>query len=97
MSVVGKELLESAKQARRFARGETTEGFVVHAPPDVDVRAIRRKLGLTQRDFAEKFGFGFDAVRDWEQGRRRPVAAARSLLLVIDRHPDAVLDALRVA
>jgi putative transcriptional regulator len=97
MSALGKELLEGAREARRFARGETTKGFVVHIPSDVDVRAIRHKLGLTQKSFAESFGFGFDAVRDWEQGRRHPVAAARAFLLVIDKAPDLVLETLRHA
>lgn len=97
MSTAGSRILRSARNARRFARGEVTEGFVTHVPPDVDVRAIRRKLGLTQKAFAERFGLGFDAVRDWELGRRRPEAAARALLLVIDRHPDAVIDALAAA
>lgn len=94
MTKAGKRLLESASQALAFARGETTEGFVVHEPPAVDVRAIRRKTGLSQAKFAARFGFTADAVRNWEQGRRTPEGPARVLLKVIEREPEAVLRAL---
>ena len=49
-----------------------------------------------QAEFASKFGFSSASVRNWEQGRRRPEGPARVLLAVIDRHPDAVEDALRL-
>jgi putative transcriptional regulator len=63
--------------------------------PEVDVRRVRRKLGLTQAAFAGKFGFSQASVRNWEQGRRRPEGPARVLLAVIERHPEAIEDALR--
>lgn len=66
----------------------------VHAPAEVDVRAIRQRLGLSQSAFAARFGFSAAAVKDWEQHRRRPEAAARILLTVIDREPAAVERAL---
>ena len=66
----------------------------MHVPFEVDVKAIRRKLGMTQAEFARSFGFGLDAVQNWEQGRRRPEGAARAFLKVIDREPDAVRRAL---
>lgn len=68
--------------------------FVVHVPEQVDVKAIRRRLGLSQRRFAERFGFKFDAAQDWEQGRQRPEGAARAFLRVIEREPEAVERAL---
>ncbi len=98
MSKAGSRILRSARQARAYARGETTEGFVVHVPDKVDVKAIRAKTGMTQDAFAAHFGFSAAAVRDWEQGRRRPEQAARTLLLVIDYNPTVVAEALaRVA
>jgi putative transcriptional regulator len=97
MSRAGSRLLRSAERARAYARGEATEGFVAHVPANVDVRAIRNKLGLTQDSFALRFGFSPAAVRDWEQGRRQPEQAARVLLLVIDHNPKAVLAALEKA
>jgi putative transcriptional regulator len=66
-------------------------------PPDVDVRAIRHRIGLSQSEFAGRFGFSLAAVREWEQGRRRPEQAARTLLLVIDRNPEMVSTILEEA
>ncbi len=94
MSRAGDRILSSARQALAFARGETTEGFIVHVPKQVDVKDIRAKTGLTQAAFARRFGFTAAAVRDWEQGRRQPEQAARVLLLVIAHNPDAVTEAL---
>ena len=94
MTKAGDRLLRSARRARVFAHGETEKGFVVHVPAQVDVKAVRAKLGMTQRQFAERFGFSYDAVRDWEAGRRRPERAARVLLTVIDYKPEVVQEAL---
>ena len=59
-----------------------------------NVKAIREKLRLSQRQFAEMFGLSLSVVRDWEQGRFIPDQAARTLLKVIDRNPEAVKQAL---
>ena len=83
-------LLRSARQARAYARGEAAAGFVAHVPEAVDVRAIRAGLGLSQQEFALRFGFSLAAVRDWEQRRRLPDPAARVLLTVIAAEPEAV-------
>jgi len=64
------------------------------APADVDVRAIRLRLHVTQAEFARRFGFSAATVRDWEQRRRRPEASARLLLMVIDKAPDLVKQVL---
>ena len=61
----------------------------------INVKAIRQKLGLSQEVFALRFGFSPAAVRDWEQGRRRPEQAARVLLMVIDEAPQTVERVLR--
>ena len=58
------------------------------------VRALRQKLNLTQEQFAARFGLPLGTVRDWEQGAHRPDKAARVLLTVIARDPDAVARAL---
>ncbi len=94
MSKAGDRILRSVRHARAYARGETEEGFVVHVPDHVDVKAIRVKTGMTQEAFAHRFGFSLAAVRDWEQGRRKPEQAARTLLLVIDYNPTVVTEAL---
>ena len=61
---------------------------------DVDVAALRERLGLTQEQFAKAFGVTAATVRNWEQGRREPKGPARVLLNVIEREPEAVLRAL---
>jgi putative transcriptional regulator len=101
MSSIGDELIEGMENAvahaegRRRARRET----VVRAriPDRVDVAAIRSKLGLSQAAFAARFGFSVKNVRNWEQGVRQPEGAARAYLLVIDRRPEAVEEALNAA
>ncbi len=94
MSKAGDSILRGARDALAYARGER-EGFRVHVPERIDVRAIRRKAGLSQAKFASRFGFTVDSVRNWEQGRRQPDVAARAFLMDIDRDPDAVRRALQ--
>jgi putative transcriptional regulator len=84
------------EDAMAFAEGDTTRG-VAHIPAEIDVRRIRRALGLTQTEFAANYGFGLARLRDWEQGRSRPDSAARAYLLVIQRDHEAVDRALRAA
>ena len=69
----------------------------VYVPVDIDVRAIRSRFGLSQSAFAARFGFSRATLQDWEQRRRKPEAAARVLLTVIDREPAAVMRALEAA
>ena len=87
-------ILEGLHEAAAYMRGEPAPSLRVHVPTEIDVRAIRKRLGLTQAAFAARFGFTTAAVRDWEQKRRRPEASARVLLTVIDREPEAVRRAL---
>jgi putative transcriptional regulator len=93
MSKAGESILRGARQALAYAKGER-EGFVAHVPEVLDVKAIRQRLGLTQAEFAARFGFDVRAVENWEQGRRQPERPARAFLRVIEREPDAVLRAL---
>ena len=58
------------------------------------VRVIRRALGLSQEEFAARFRIPLGTLRDWEQGRKDPDAAARAYLVVIGRNPSAVAEAL---
>ncbi len=67
---------------------------VVSAPEEVNVRAVRRRSGLTQKAFAARYGFALGSLRNWEQGHRRPDGPARVLLTIIDREPKAVQRAL---
>lgn len=92
------ELKASLEEAAAHARGEKTgvRVRIVRVPRDVDVKAIRQQMRMTQRQFAERFGFPLGTVQNWERGHRRPQGAARALLKVIERRPDAVLEALSV-
>jgi putative transcriptional regulator len=94
MSKLGTRLIKAAKEARAIVRGELKNGFVVHVPDEVDVKALRRKLKCSQSEFSRRFGLAIDAVQDWEQHRRTPDRTARIYLTVIAREPRAVRRAL---
>ncbi len=81
-------------EAGSFHEAMQRQGMRVHVPETVDVKAIRRAIGLSQTRFAERFGFDLSSIRNWEQGRRRPEGPARVLLMVIKHNPQAVWDAL---
>ena len=66
----------------------------VPVPDTVDVKAMRKRLGLTQAAVTQHYRFALSSMRHWEQGRRQPEGPARTLLVVIDREPEAVLRAL---
>src|SRR5262245_6106493 len=79
-----------------IARGAATKrSYRVHVPADVNARAIRKKMKLSQEEFATRFGIPTATLRDWEQGRRKPEGPARALLMVIKKEPEAVERALR--
>ena len=91
-------ILQGLEQALAFVEGKARKGtYVVHIPPEIDVKAIRGRLGMTQQEFAKRFGFSVNTVRHWEQGRRVPEGPTRAYLMVIDREPQAVQKALRIA
>ena len=88
-------ILEGARQALAIAKGEADPAtFKAHVPVDVDVRAIRTGLRMTQAAFAETFGLSVRTVQEREHGRAKPDVATRAYLRVIERRPDAVKEAL---
>ncbi|MCX7304420.1 MAG: helix-turn-helix domain-containing protein [Hyphomicrobiales bacterium] len=98
MTKAGSRILQGAREALAFAKGESkVADFAVHVPHAVDVRAIRGKLGLTQVEFAARYGFSVGRVRDWEQGRSAIDTPSRILLTVLDKEPEAVERALNAA
>jgi len=90
------QMMDGLTDVEAFLAGKQ-EGFKAHVPQEVDVKAIRNRLGMTQARFSDTFGFSLDAIKHWEGGRRTPGAPARTLLTVIDRNPVAVLTALNPA
>ncbi len=98
MSKIGQSMIRGLEQALAIANGTAKKGtYVVHIPPEIDIKAIRGRLGLTQQEFAARFDFNINTLRHWEQGRRVPDGTARAYLRVIDREPRAVEKALRIA
>lgn len=81
-------------EALEVARGNAKPAKL-YLPSQTDVRAIRRKLKLSQDGFAAEFGFTINQIRDWEQGRTKPHGSTRAYLMVIQHDPKAVLDVLR--
>jgi putative transcriptional regulator len=86
-------LVASIREAGRIRRGEAEPCRVTEFPP-VDVKAIRRRLGKSQAEFARMIGVSVATLRNWEQGRRRPEGPARALLKVAAANPEAVAAAL---
>ncbi len=81
---VGMEILEGLRQLKR---GEI--GRVVSVP---SVTAIRERTGLSQAQFAVLLGVSVRTLQEWEQGRRAPSGAARTLLMVAAKNPQALLE-----
>jgi putative transcriptional regulator len=98
MSKLGKRLIKAAEEALAIARGEADPStYRVHSPPAIDTRAIRKKLKLTQQQFAARYHIPVATLRDWEQGRRVPDAPARALIAAIREEPDVLRRALKRA
>ena len=83
-------IVEGLNEAIAFARGDDVPGLRVHIPAEINVKAIRERLGMTQAQFAERHGFSAARVRDWEQGRRMPDTGVRAFLKVIAAEPEMV-------
>ena len=81
-----------------YLRGDASRVEIrkIRVPDDIDVKAIREKMGLTQKQFADMFGFKVQTVQSWERKshRRKPALTARVLLTALQNKPEAVLGAL---
>jgi putative transcriptional regulator len=85
------ELMDSVREGGAILRGEkeASRMFVVETP---DVKEIREKYQLSQTEFTALLGISVKTLQNWEQGRRNPRGAARVLLQVAAKHPEAVWD-----
>ncbi len=99
MTKFGKELIEGLSDALDHARGKDaakTAGQRVHVVEVPDAGAIRRKLRMSQSEFAKAYRIPLATLKGWEQGRRQPDAPAAAYLQVIARKPRETRDALAV-
>jgi putative transcriptional regulator len=81
---IGAEIFQGLRELRRGKIGR-----VINVP---DVARTREQTGLSQMRFAQLLGVFVRTVQDWEQGRRAPTGAARTLLMIAARNPKALLD-----
>ena len=81
---IAEEILNGIREIKRGQHGRVTQLPVVSA--------IREKTGLSQEKFASLLGVSIRTLQEWEQGRRAPSGAARTLLLIAAKNPRALLD-----
>lgn len=87
------KLVKSVKQMGSIMRGED----VPHRRTvlgTIDVKALRERIDLTQAEFSRMIGVSIKTLQNWEQGRREPEGPAKALLRVVEKEPQAVLNAL---
>jgi putative transcriptional regulator len=87
------ELVDSVKQAKKIMKNEldASRAYTFQEP---DVKAIRKKIGLSQAMFATLIGVSCKTLQNWEQGLRSPRGPARALLEIARKEPEAILRAL---
>ena len=92
---LGRDIEAALGEVLAHVRGETALPCrIVDDPAAGRIVALRKRLRLSRQKFADRFGLDVRALQEWEQGRRVPDRAARVLLTVIDRDPEAVVRAL---
>lgn len=91
-------LMEGLEDMQAYLAGNRGRVVVHHVHmPDADaIKLMRARFGMTQKHFAESFGFPIDCIKNWESGRRTPDTSAQLLLRVIEHNPKAVMDALHM-
>lgn len=95
MSTAFESIKQGLQEAIAHAKGKgEASGVRMHRPRAVDVKAVRAKIGMTQEQFAARFGFSTATLRHWERGDRSPHGPALVLLNVIEHNPQVVIEAL---
>lgn len=93
MGTAHESIKRGLNEAIAHAKGKA-KGVKVYEPKRVDVAALRRRIGMTQEQFAARFGVSVATLRHWERGDRTPQGPALVLLNVIAHNPRAVMQAL---
>ncbi len=92
---MGRRLIAAMKEVVAHVEGRVALPMrFIGIPEEVDVKAIRAKLNLSQEEFSRRYAVSKRSLQEWEQGRRRPDGAVRAYLTVIQRNPKAVEEAL---
>ena len=86
-------LIASVKQAGKIKRGELKGSRVFNLKP-ADIKAVRKKLNVSQSEFAMMIGVSLPTLQNWEQARPQPDGPAQALLKVAASNPKAVMEAL---
>jgi putative transcriptional regulator len=84
MSTEGAELLKAVKQMKARKKGR------IYTPEQLLAISARQSANLTQKEFARLLNVSIDSIQDWEQGRRSPRGAAKTLLRIAQEHPEVL-------
>jgi len=95
MSKAGKEITTGAEHSLAYIKGDKTKGraYKVRAR-DINVKAIRENLDMTQEVFSETFAIPVSTLKKWETNNRVPEGPTKAYLTVIEKNPNAVKKAL---
>ncbi len=93
MKTAFESIKKGLEEAIEVSQGKTSRA-VVHEFSPVDVKTIRKKVGMSQSEFASAFGISLGTLRHWERGDRKPRGPALVLLNVVAKEPKVVLRAL---
>jgi len=91
---ISNKIKAGLEDAIAFSKGDKSRGRIVHAIGHVDVKAVRKKTGLTQAQFSETFFIPLPTLKNWERGTREPESTSRAYLLAIGNSPQAIKSAL---
>ncbi|MGB3863898.1 MAG: NadS family protein [Candidatus Aminicenantaceae bacterium] len=87
------KLVSSVKEAAEIKAGRKKPSRKYEITPP-DIKMVREKLHVSQKEFAMLIGVSTRTLQNWEQGRRKPVGPANALLKIASKNPKAVLEAL---
>ena len=93
MNTAFESIKQGLTEAVEFVEGHKKKA-IVHEFSPLDVKEIRKKLGMSQVEFASAFGISLGTLRHWERGDRKPLGPALVLLNVVSKEPALVLRAL---
>lgn len=96
MKKLVKDVISGFEDAIAYSEGDKTRGIeTLFTVPEVDVKAVRAEMNMTQEEFSNLFAIKIRTLQDWEQHRRRPTTPARILMAVIQQNPQSVKRTLK--